>query len=371
MASASLDAPLIAGNDDSVPLAEDISESGRQLIGESVDAVLAWDFMNSVAFWASIFFIQGSVLFTVGSICLYPGAIPEGAEEWVSLAWIDYSFMIGAWCFTIGNYLVYFQVINGEDTGRAAGRRRRTCLTRRKWLAAPRRESGHLGSLCNCVGAVLFNMNTMTMFAASAKSTMAGFNFWYVFTGAGGSAFFVFGAIFEGEHNDWRRLSLKRFTELPFLMSVLNFLGGVLFFVAYIVDVNKTADTRCEAGDCMLTIHGVAGTFTVGSIFFIISSWMSLWMWKSQDFGLSFAKTVVGHSITKVDIKQQLMLVIYCSNICMAWLKLGFLMANLWKNEVTFFLDTGLKLLAYFCIMFLASAVHTTPARHPYDYVFW
>ena len=41
----------------------------------------------------------------------------------------------------------------------------------------------------------------------------------------------MLGAIFEGEHNNWRSLSLKRFTELPFLMSVLNFLGGAQYAV--------------------------------------------------------------------------------------------------------------------------------------------
>ena len=34
--------------------------------------------------------------------------------EFMYKAWVDYSFMIGAWCFTLGNYAVYFQVINFE-----------------------------------------------------------------------------------------------------------------------------------------------------------------------------------------------------------------------------------------------------------------
>jgi hypothetical protein len=221
---------------------------------------------------------------------------------------------------------------------------------------------------------VLFNLNTMTMFAPRLKDSDGGFNFWYVFTGAAGSVCFVVGATFEGEHNDWRHTTCRRWTELPFLMSVLNFVGGTLFAVAYLVDVDRSADALCEQGECLLTIHGVAGTFTVGSIFFIISSWMSLWMWKSQNFGLSFGKTVVGHApAVKVDLKQQCILVVYVSNLCMAWIKLGFLLANAgaWDDPFEVFHDTVLKLLTYFCIMFLASALHTTPRKVPYNYVFW
>jgi hypothetical protein len=319
----------------------------------------AWDFMNTVAFWASIFFIQGAVLFTIGSICLYPGIIPSNAPDYIAIAWIDYTFMIGSWCFTIGNYLVYFQVINASQRAQLLGVDTRKDT---QWIACPRRESGHLGALCNCIGALLFNVNTMTMFAPVLKVSNHGFNVWYVSTGAAGSLCFVVGAIFEGEHNDWRAIfcTFRRWKELPFLMSVLNFLGGLLFFVAYVVDFDRRAESLCKSGSCLLTIHGVAGTFTVGSIFFVISSWMSLWMWKSQSFGLSFGKTVVGlvdQKEIKVDLKQQLILIVYCANVTMMWVKVGCLLANVdaWTDAFLFFHDTTLKLLTYFCILFLAS----------------
>ena len=49
---------------------------------------------DSLAFWAAIFFVQGSVLFTIGSICLYPtvlghlNATDEVTEE-LRRAWIE------------------------------------------------------------------------------------------------------------------------------------------------------------------------------------------------------------------------------------------------------------------------------------------
>merc|ERR1711966_503536 len=70
-----------------------------------------FDFQKTVAFWSAIFFIEGSVLFTIGSICMYPDV---ELHTWKYKGWVDYTFMIGAWCFTVGNYLNYFLVINAE-----------------------------------------------------------------------------------------------------------------------------------------------------------------------------------------------------------------------------------------------------------------
>ena len=299
-------------------------------------------------------------------------------------------FMFGAWAFMIGNYLIYFQLINkaaahGDRRASYAVAGRGACRSFATW---PKRESGHLGSLFNLIGASFFIINTMAMFRppaegegvnvtvtdAEKEAKNIDFNLWYVMTGGVGSFFFVLGAICEGEHNHWRQSPWKHITELPILMSFLNFFGGVLFLVAYVVDFSGYADKTCADGDCDATVWGVAGTFTTGSIFFLISSWMSLWMWKQQNFGLGFAKEMVGRSMVKVDLKQQIMIVFYCANICLSWCRLGFVFSRKFENESmehALALDAGLKLLAYHCIMFLASALHTTPKRHPFNYIFW
>jgi len=299
---------------------------------------------------------QGSCLFTVGSVALYPSLdiASDGDQDWKYIAWVDYTFVIGAWCFTIGNFIIYHQVRKAPRR-RARGnsptalslwrflwphiaartqpptalslrrialppysRRRPLCShmcvvreqvinteashkkgkTRRKirWFALPDwRHKGQVGVFFNCVGTLLFNVNTMTMFDWLAdKTTTTGFNLWYVSTGTVGSACFMFGGIFEGEHNDWREISMKRFKELPFLMSILNFLGGLLFLIAYAVDVNRYADSLCEDGQCGVTAWVVCTPFTLGSIFFFIASWMSLWMWKKSEFGLGYSREMVG-----------------------------------------------------------------------------
>ena len=60
-------------------------------------------------------------------------------------------------------------------------------------------------------------------------------------------------------------------------MVMLNLAGAVLFLMAYIVEYNHFADRHED-----VLVWLVAAPFTVGSIFFFIGSWMSLYMWKQQ-----------------------------------------------------------------------------------------
>jgi hypothetical protein len=62
-----------------------------------------WEAQNTVAFWAATFFLQGSLLFTIGSIALYPSVLTICVEdsktedcspEFMYRAWVDYSFLI-------------------------------------------------------------------------------------------------------------------------------------------------------------------------------------------------------------------------------------------------------------------------------------
>ena len=147
----------VLGDNHSVPRAtlhDDAGVRTRALLSEERN----WEFQSTTAFWAATFFLQGSVLFTIGSIAMFPSVMlvcgedvssslrlslsdlqvvtpltlvaslllslspHQGLEtdddcqpEFMYKAWVDYSFMIGAWCFTVGNYAVYFQVINSHE----------------------------------------------------------------------------------------------------------------------------------------------------------------------------------------------------------------------------------------------------------------
>jgi len=162
---------------------------------------------------------------------------------------------------------------------------------------------------------------------------------------------------------------------LPRIMSVLNTLGGTLFFVAYMVDFNKYAGEHRDVSTWL-----VATPFTVGSISFLIASWMSLWMWKAQQFGLGFSTVLDekfdthGEDDVKVNLKQQVMILIYTGNIVIQIVLLGFIWSLYYDIEHVSLrrsmeFDAAFKLLGYHTIMFLASVVHKTPAGAPYNYL--
>ena len=258
-----------------------------------------WQFRSTIAFWASTFFLQGSVLFATGSIAMYPSVLQVCSEEqdhktsscqpeFLYKAWVDYSFMIGAWCFLIGNYAVYFQVINGHSSD--------VDVTKFKFVTWPDcSDFGHVGALVNVLGALAYNINTMLMFdTANHMSVSVGcphsygcntlwsqvwydYNLTYVLSGGTGSALFAIGAVCEAEHNNWRDCSLETLKKAPVIMAILNFIGAVLFLLAYIVEYHHYADNHED-----ILVWLVATPFTVGSVFFFIGSWMSLFMWKQQ-----------------------------------------------------------------------------------------
>ena len=185
-----------------------------------------WEFQNTIAFWAATFFLQGSVLFAIGSIAMYPSilrvcgvgeepTVSDCQPEFLYKAWVDYSFMIGAWCFSVGNYAVYFQVINGKDSPDIS------------YVAYPDfTDWGHIGALSNVLGSIAYNVNTMLMFDTSVHTSVwYDYNLVYVLSGGLGSALFAIGAVAEGEHNGWRECSQETLQKPAVRMAILNFSG--------------------------------------------------------------------------------------------------------------------------------------------------
>lgn len=171
---------------------------------------------------------------------------------------------------------------------------------------------------------------------------------------------FALGAIAEGEHNDWREMKNAKKAEIQ--MAILNFVGSILFLLAYVTEYNHYPSHHEGA-----LVWLVATPFTVGSAFFFVGSWMSLILWKQQNFGLGYARHVVGRSHVRVDWKQQVMMMIYIGSICMQWERLGICFAYDWGYyHNVYLLEIIFRLLVYHGIMMLMSALHTTPNRPPY-----
>jgi hypothetical protein len=339
-----------------------------------------WSYKSTISFWCSIYFTAGSLLFVVGSAGMIPGFCPPGEEHEVYFrTWVDYPFMVGAWCFTIANYGIYFQVLNQLNSHGATSPHgadeialpsfASSTLTRLRWVVLPTSDLGHLAALMNVIGSLLYNVNTMGMYGGPNKFGL-GFDIGYVSTGAVGSLFFAVGAALEGEYNGWRRLSLPETrSNSAVWMSYFSFIGALLFFVGYSSDYNHFADHSTG-----VTTWGVAVPFLVGSLFFLASSWMAQFLWKAHVFGLGFAQELTaGAQITwNIDWAQQFMLGIYCLNLCGNWLAFFILSGDPMSADN---FDDGwsalLRVSGYTCILGLASVVHFTPKEHPYVALFW
>ena len=353
-------------------------------IKEEPENHIIWEEKRSIAFWASVVTMQGALLFVYGSYASYPSFIVTDAanKEYVRTAWVDYSYMIGAWMFTISNYLVYFQVINKMHDHEKA-QKDDTLQTKLCFLAWPEKDKGHLAAILNVLGAICYNIETMSMFGAD-KSSSIGFFMWYVLPGTMGSLCFVIAACFEGEYNNWRDYSKGYFRvkRIAVWQSMCNWSGGVLFMLGYAVDFNHFADDHPE-----VNLYAVINPFLVGSIFFAVSSGLDLMMWKMHMFGLGFSKELSNDndlppredSLIKnnrmICWKQYTMLWIYCLNVASAFVRCSLHVAILrlitYEHELICMSDVLRCIVMYEGILWLATVLHRTPDHFPYDKLLW
>eukprot|EP00747_Dinoflagellata_sp_TGD_P144317 gnl/TRDRNA2_/TRDRNA2_176479_c2_seq17.p1 gnl/TRDRNA2_/TRDRNA2_176479_c2~~gnl/TRDRNA2_/TRDRNA2_176479_c2_seq17.p1 ORF type:complete len:393 (+),score=52.08 gnl/TRDRNA2_/TRDRNA2_176479_c2_seq17:104-1282(+) len=319
----------------------------------------AWDYKGAVAYWCTCMTIEGAVLFSVGSLMMFPGTKPtDEKHEYVSRAWVDYSFMIGGWCFTFGNYLSYLNVINQNKHHK---HERLHLVT---WPAG-QTDKGHVASLLNVLGALWYNVCTMSMFGWPPKKTLLEYNLTYVGTGVAGSVCFVVAALLQGEYNDWRRYTWS----LPVWISHFNFWGAALFLLGYAVDFNHTADDM--GADSVLEVSGVDCTFLFGSLCFLVGACMDLVMWQQERYGLGFAKKLQNNSAVKADFLQLVTIAATVLNITFTWVRISFAAAtpHSYIRKVGGQWASGEKIIAYHVILLMLSLLHKTPKRHPYDYL--
>jgi len=60
------------------------------------------------------------------------------------------------------------------------------------------------------------------------------------------------------------------------------------------------------------------------------------------------------------------------SAVVLQWCRIGICASHNWGTyQPVYICEILFKLLTYHCIMFLASALHTTPDRHPYGVLLW
>lgn len=318
---------------------------------------LAWNYKATIAYWTTCMTIEGAILFAIGSFMMYPGTKPSDEEhEYVERAWVEYPFFFGGWCFTFGNYLSYLQVIN-QNKGKLDASYHLFTWPRGQT------DKGHVAALLNFVGALWFNVGTLTMFGWPPVSPMGMYDLDYVGTGVVGSLCFAVAAILQGEYNSWRSCTLS----LPVMISHMNFWGSILFLAGYTVNTNKWASSH--GPDSPMVVGGIDCTFLFGSVFFLAGAWMDLIMWQKEQYGLGFAQKLQGSSDMRADLGQMLTIAATVANMSFAWIRLAFAWSEDHENCGGLAWSIAEKLISYHGILLLLSLLHKVPATHPYDYL--
>lgn len=337
-------------------------------------SVYAWDWKAGIAFWASVFSLQGSLLFLIGSVAMYPGLVSGKSET----AWVDYPFMIGAWCFLVTNYLIYFNAINKHHAGGVLLPLPGEHVSKRRFVAFPS-DQGELAAVLSLIGAVLYNFNTMSMYVD--QSTWWSYTLWYVATGSIGAAFFSASAILEGEYNAWRHPSMETLRSIPVWQSLFNLMGGLTYCCSY-----SSAFDHYGGASPSRDIALIVAPFVIGSVCYFVSSLLDVIMWKKQLFGLGFAKELkfvsdrsLKHTENPLQPSgvacpwQMGALMVYIAILCMAWCRVGQVAAGcrLGTDIGIVFLQVIRLLVTYNTILWLMTVLHRTPAQPPYNYLLW
>mmetsp|Transcript_41345 Transcript_41345/g.86598 ORF Transcript_41345/g.86598 Transcript_41345/m.86598 type:complete len:543 (-) Transcript_41345:107-1735(-) len=234
-----------------------------------------WHWLNKSAFWIAVSFCEGSLLFIVGSMASFFHL----QEEWMRGALVELCFLVGSLAFTIGAYLGWFSVINvGQDTT--------------VFISGPERvksRAAYWGALMYLLGAVLYNVTTALPFLPMSISgwgaTCIGLTAAVV-----GSALFCAGAVIELRHNEDEGVCSR-----VFWLCVLYLSGSVLFLVGGCVDLALFVAAPADTQGIMhehARHYGVDGSYALGSVAFLLGAWVSLQMWKHDQFGLGFIREV-------------------------------------------------------------------------------
>jgi hypothetical protein len=297
---------------------------------------LTWRFRKTLAYWISMMYLEGSLLFCIGAGFSFGSAylerpLPEAVLRAVVLA----PYVVGSVNFSLGAWAGMEELLRISSLS-GTGRPRIFCFARaRHWRLVARELTYEplVAYLCYFVGAVLFNINCVAGFW-SLSVTNQELLLWVPATL--GSVLFVVAGAIECHRNDVGGALFCRSGRRPcsictaaVIVSVLNLLGALLFLLAALagtflsgashpgarlfflhrrddnfgappppptplVDGEVAATATATAAaitvnlDAGLLEHWlIDGGYLLGSACFLVGSLFQLWMWKAEQYGLA------------------------------------------------------------------------------------
>ena len=264
-----------------------------------------WRFRRTLAYWITMMYLEGSILFAVGGIfAFFPVYFGPVAAKLAALSasLVSAPYLIGSVAFTLGSWAGVEELFR---IPRLRGSQRPIvfCCTRPEVWHMVRSATpweARVAYASYFVGALLFNVAcTAAYFARSERDTES----WVWLPQVLGSLGFTIGGAVECRRNRvWSALRGGRqggVCSTPVWISVCNFLGGGCFLVAAssgaLILLGGEACEECE--------HWlVDGVYLLGSILFLFGALIALWMWKCEQFGLGLMPELNEHDIESLSV---------------------------------------------------------------------
>ena len=250
-----------------------------------------WRFRRTLAYWITVMYLEGSILFTVGGAFAFlpPHLDLAPVPHAVSVAAVSAPYLIGSVAFTLGGWAGMEEVL--RLPGELRGTKRPRCFllaSRRHWRRVTGATSSAtvVGFAAYFVGALLFNVNCVAGFLAHG---IYDDELWVWAPAILGSCGFVVGGLVECQRSHvWsiirRRGACGAVHSAAVGLSLCNACGGALFLLAAVCGALHVASpARFDEAFA----HWLSdGAYLLGSALFVCGSLCGLWMWKAEQYGL-------------------------------------------------------------------------------------
>ena len=252
-----------------------------------------WRFRRTLAYWITVMYLEGSILFTVGGAFAFLPAHLDLAPlpRAVSVAAVSAPYLVGSVAFTLGGWAGMEEVLRLPSNELLRGTKRPRCFllaSRWHWRRVTRATSPAtvVGFAAYFVGALLFNVNCVAGFLAHGVYDD---ELWVWAPAVLGSCGFVVGGLVECQRSHvWRVLRRRGVCgavhSAAVGLSLCNACGGALFLLAAVSGALHVA-SPARFGEGFQ--HWLSdGAYLLGSLLFVCGSLCGLWMWKAEQYGL-------------------------------------------------------------------------------------
>lgn len=137
---------------------DDAEQNGGRELRRASHGPPEYSLRHTAAFWAAVFFFEGSILFATGAVA----SAFRPQPEWRQMALVGYPYFAGSLLYTSGAYLGYYDAINVRRK------------PRRFFCCSGASLAGYRVAALYLVGTICFNINCAAVFVSRTPPSVTG-----------------------------------------------------------------------------------------------------------------------------------------------------------------------------------------------------